>query len=171
MSFVRPEVSRLAWQWRDVLKGAAVVVFGLWIILRTHGFLVWLGVAIILAGLMLAWTGVIRARFRVLRDGPGVIEIDERQVTVFGPVDGGSFSLDEVRRIEIETTGKGALAPDMFWLFHLATGEVQRIAGSATGAELIFDELASFPGAAYENVIAASQSADQGRFLVWQKGD
>ncbi|MFV2035401.1 MAG: hypothetical protein ACC631_09900, partial [Halocynthiibacter sp.] len=130
-----------------------------------------LGLGLAVLGVFLFWTGLLRARVRLMQGGPGLVEIIERRMTYFSPGGGGSFSLNDVTRIEIETTGDGPEEEDMFWLFHLPDRTCARIPASAAEAEGIIDALTAFPGANYEFVVAASGSTESGLYLIWQKGD
>jgi len=170
MNFIRPEVRALLWQWRDVLIGLAVFALGLWVFLRSFGVLAWLGAAAAIVGVLLVLTGAIRVRFRVPHGGPGVVEIIERRMTYFGPEGGRSFSFDEVKKIEIETTEGGPSFDDLFWIFHLEGNPPVRIPASAAEGEEIIDALSAFSGVNSKNVVDACLTTSRERFLVWEKG-
>lgn len=173
-SFIRPEARAALWHWRGVLQGAGVILLGLWFFWRFFGLLSWLGLALMLLGAFLTWAGVLRARIRLAKGGPGMVEIVERRVTYFSPVGGNEFSLDDVTRIEVTTTGQGSA--DMFWLFHLKDGSLARIPAAAAEGDRIIDALTALKGVDYDRIIKASatgatQSSSRECHLIWQKPD
>ena len=87
--FLRPEARAFLWRWRDVWVGLAVVGLGIWWGLRSFGPVSWLGYLLVAAGVVWAIAGIQRARFRQDGDGPGVVQIRERRLGYFGPLDGG----------------------------------------------------------------------------------
>ena len=88
MSFVRPEAAQALLRWREVLVGLAVVGLGVWWYLGAFGIWRWVAVALIAAGGAITWEGIRRARFAPGSGGAGVVEVDERQITYFGPTEG-----------------------------------------------------------------------------------
>ncbi len=178
MSLIRPEAQAVLTRWRDVIIGAALMICAL-----VWGFgaagLVWLMAALLFVlGAGLAITGLQRARIAA-RGGhghaPGLVELDERQLSYYAGEGGAIVILSEVSRIEIEISGAGEDEPvdDMLWVFHRTGQGPVRIPADALGADRLIDALAGFSGASYENVIRASRSAApaQGKahFLVWQR--
>lgn len=171
MSFIRPEAGDLLRTWRDVIIGVVVFALGLWFGTQSFGALALFGVALMITGVALGWAGWQRARIRISHGGPGVIELTERQLSYFAAQGGVRFSLDDVIRVDIETTDGGPIADDLFWVFRLSDQSLWRIPGSADGAQVLIDMLAGFPGADYDAVIRASATTVPDRFLIWQKGD
>jgi hypothetical protein len=169
VSFVRPEVRAALWRWREVLAGAAITALGANWAFASRGLLVWLGWPVLIVGLAFLVAGLQRARVRPRSGGPGMIELDEGQLTYLHPDNGAIVALPAVVRIEIETTGDGPFSDDLFWRFFQTGGYAARIPASAVGAERLFDALASFPGADYQKVIEASGSTEEHVFVIWQK--
>lgn len=167
MSFVRPEVMSHLIRWREVLAGGALSLMGAWYALTGVGNISVIGIGIALAGAVLLFTGLQRARFKVPRNGPGLVELVERRVTYFGALHGASFSLDDVDAIHIERENDKPGAENMFWVFDVRGEGELRVPASAVGAEGLFDALAGFTGADYQQLIEASQSSDSGRYKIW----
>lgn len=80
MSFIRPEASAFVDRWREVMIGVVVVALGIYWA-SGFGLLKWVGIVVILIGAALLVAGVQRARFRMGKGGPGVVQVDERQIT------------------------------------------------------------------------------------------
>jgi hypothetical protein len=165
MSFIRPEVARGFARWREALIGVAVAGLGLYWAFWSLGILRWVGVALILAGLALTWSGVQRARFRTGRGGLGVVEVDERQITYLAPVGGGIASLDALTRVSVVASRAG----EAYWRFDMA-GERLSIPAAAEGARAIFDVLTALPGAKVETAIRALGAPPENPVTIWRKG-
>lgn len=169
MSFIRPDIARRLSRWREALIGLAVIVLGFWWAWDAFGFHRWLGVAIATAGVLIAWEGLRRARFRPGAGGPGLVEVDERQITYFGPETGGAVSIDALARVTILTSGDGAPRDDVRWIFEEEAGPALAIPAAAAGAEQLFDAIAALPGADYEAVLKAMGSTVRERHLIWER--
>ena len=168
MSFVRDDAAATLRKYQEVLLGIVLILIGFWILVSFHGFLRWLSVPLVVLGSVSTWNAWRRTRMKAANNGPGVVEIDERRLSYFGPFGGQSISLNDVTRIQIETTELGPFADDMFWLFYTGS-ELARVPSSAQGADAILDALSSFKGADYDAVIRASSSTKRDKFLIWQK--
>lgn len=169
MSFIRPEASALLKRWREAAIGGVVLMFNLQLASSSSGFLnaiAWVGVFL---GAALFVEGVRRARLPDKAGGIGVVDVDERQITYFGPYGGGAISINELYRIKVRTTAEGPENSDFFWEFTDSQGQRLTIPGDAENATLLFDALTALPGADYEAVITASSSTEAREFLVWER--
>lgn len=166
MSMVRPEVMAFLSRWRETLAGAALSMLGVWYAVNGTGLMPMIGMAITVGGAILLFTGFHRARLRRGSDGPGLVEITERQLTYFDALGGQSFSFDDVIAITIRTDGAGG----MVWLFERRAEPTARIPANAAGANAIFDALAAFDGVDYPQVLRAASSRVNASFAVWQSG-
>ena len=169
MSFIRPEVRDVLLRWREALIGLVIVGLGIWWAVDFFGIQRWLGVAAIFGGLAMVWEGVRRGRFQPGSGGPGVVDVDERQITYFGPMDGGAISIDALTRVTILTTDEGPIADDVHWLFEAEDAPPLLIPATAKGADQLFDALSALPGADYEAVLKAMGSTLRERHLIWEK--
>jgi hypothetical protein len=169
MSLIRPEARATLWRWREVMVGIVLTALGLYWA-SGFGLLRALGLALAMLGAVILYAGAQRARVRQRpTTAPGLIVLDERQLSYMAPQGGAIVLLGEVTRIEIETNDLGPYEDDMFWLFHQNGTPPSRIPASALGHERLLDALAAFPGADFEKVIAASGSTTKARFVIWQK--
>lgn len=157
----------MAVKWREALAGAALSALGAWHAMFGTGIIPYVGLAIAMAGAILLFTGFQRARIRSGKDGPGMVEVIERQVTYFSARNGVSFSLDDVSAINIDTTG-GPNDEEMVWVFDVRGEGTFHIPGDAVGSEKLFDAVAGFMGANTRNVIRASGAKTTERFPVWE---
>lgn len=174
MSFVRPGVIKLIKQYQEVIWGIAILVLGV-VGIFTGGFISMVSLPVLLAGAAFIFLGARRARFRVLRAkapiSDGVVEMVERELTFFTSGIGATIAMDQVVKIEIETSDKGPDTQAMNWIFYQREAQPVRIPSGAVGGVEVFDALVAFPGADYEKVIAASKSVRNSRFLIWQDED
>jgi hypothetical protein len=163
--FLRPEARAFLLRWRDTLIGLAVAALGLWWAATALGLLRPLGGVLALAGLVFAALGARRARFPGAGGGPSVVEVDERQITYFGPGGGGAVSVDALALVEIRRGGTGAPT----WIFHADGQPPLQVPGDAENAAALFDALAPLPGIDYPRAIAAARAGSPGRYTIWQK--
>jgi hypothetical protein len=98
-----------------------------------------------------------------------MVDVDERQITYFGPLGGGSISINELVRVNIRTSDLGPLAPDLYWDFFDDGGTSLTIPGDAEGVEQIFDALSALKGVDYEAVTNAAGTTEDQFFTVWRK--
>ena len=163
MGVIRPELAAALRPWREALIGGALAALGLYWFVETLGLLRWIGLAVVLAGGFIAWQGIQRARFPKVGDGPGVVEVDERQITYFGPGGGALVSIDTLVCVEFDTRGTRA------WRFHADGAPPLTVPADALGADRLFDALSALPGMATETAIRAARTDAQGLFTLWQR--
>lgn len=164
MSFLRPEAKAALWQRRELLSGLAVTAFGVWLVVTGLGFLRVIGSVVTLSGAALAFAGLQRARFRQGGGGPGVVQIDERQVLYYGPLTGGSVSLDSLTRVELSGTGVA-----QHWILIEPGAPALSIPTKAEGADMLFDAFATLRGMNIDAMLAALSKPDKHPVVIWQK--
>jgi hypothetical protein len=167
MSFIRPEMRSGLWRWRESLAGFAVAAVGLYFALTGLGLLQMLGFSMVVAGAVLMFAGFQRARFRIGSGGPGVVQVDEGQVTYFGPFDGGSVAIRQLSLVELDPRAQ----PTSAWVLTEAGQPPLQIPTTAEGAEALFDVFASLDGIRTERMLAELQSSPQKRVVIWQRQD
>ena len=173
MSFLRPEAASLMRRWSEpVLMG--VLFAGLF----------WASAAAALEGSALGWAGaalfglggavwiraaIARARLEGVKQGPGVVMVEERRIGYMGPEHGGFAALEALILVEIVTTGEGPFQDDLFWVLHQSGEPPLIIPGSADGAAGLLDAFEALPGFSYPNVTAAMASTEDRRFVLWRR--
>lgn len=167
---IRPEVLALFRRYGEVILGAALVAFGVWVVLSANLFWQAIGSLFVGAGLGLGWSGWRRARLTAPdMDGLGVVEVDERQITYYAPYEGGAVSINDLARVTIVTNDKGPQADDIHWLLEENGGARLLIPNSAEGAGQLFDALAPLKGIDFEAAIRAMGSTANASFVIWAK--
>lgn len=161
MSFVRPEVSEALWRWREVLVGAACETAGLWLVWTSYGAPFYGGIVLALLGAAMLAAGIQRARFRTVGEGPGVVDIDERQITYFGPFGGGAVALEDLVELGVDSSRS--------WLMRDVYGRQLTIPMNAEGADVLFDAFSAIPGLGAGRLVEAIQSTPHHYTLVWRK--
>lgn len=164
MSFVRPEIAAGLSRWREALSGAAVGLVGLWWALTAHGILAWLGWALAAVGGGLIAAGLQRGRFRLGRDGPGIVRVDEGQIAYFGPWNGGIAALSELEEITLDRRS----APPVWRLRQLGRAELE-IPVTAEGAEALFDAFSALPSFDMRAMLAALHAVETRPIVIWKK--
>ncbi|SFR14880.1 hypothetical protein [Poseidonocella sedimentorum] len=158
----RPEAMAQIKRWREVLAGTALVVLGLFWAIGRVGLLSWVGWGLVLLGVALGFAGIQRARFFRATGGPGVVDLDEGQVTYLGPVSGGAVALRSLSRLDLDPSGHPAQ-----WVLYQPGQPALHIPVNATGAEALFDAFATLPGLRTERMLAELK-AGRGRVVtIW----
>jgi hypothetical protein len=157
MSFIRPEVLGHMTRWREVVLGLALAATGGWAIWMGGFFFVPLGVAILAIGVGWSVLALRRMQFGQAGDAPGVVEVDEGQITYFGPNIGGAVGLPELVEIRLLT-----LRGRRIWRLKQADGQTILIPVEAAGAERLFDAFAALPGMDTSALVGALQTSGPG---------
>lgn len=163
MSFIRPQARAALWRWRETLAGAAIAALGsYW--LTGFGLLQVLGGALVVLGAVFAFAGWQRARFRSLRGGPGVVQVDEGRVTYFGPLNGGSVDLRDLSLVSLDPTSEPTA-----WLLRQGGAADLQIPINAAGAEQLFDAFSTLPGIRTEYMLNQLNKPADHPVVIWQK--
>ena len=161
MTFVRDEVRDALVRWREALFGALLAAVGIRLILTTYGALFLIGCGAVVAGIALVFAGVQRARFRTGGGGAGVVDVDERRITYFGPFGGGSLAVADIVEIGVD--------PSRAWLLRDTHGTHLMIPMNAEGAEALFDAFSAVRGLSHARLVEAARSAPQEYTTIWRK--
>lgn len=165
MSFFRPEARAALWRWREVIAGAVCLLLGLWLVWGPGFLLAIPGYAGIAGGIVLGWLGIQRGRFRTADGGAGAVQVDEGQVTYFGPLTGGSVDLRELDSLILE----GSLFP-AHWRLTQGGHPPLLIPVNAAGADALFDAFATLPGLKTERMLATLRAGQAHAVVVWHRG-
>lgn len=165
MTFFRPEAKAAVWRWREAIVGILVGLVGLWLISGPGFLLAVPGYAFLLGGIVLIWLGVQRGRFRGPGGGAGAVQVDEGQVTYFGPLTGGTVALRELDSLTLE----GAMFP-AHWRLSQQGQPPLLIPVNAAGADALFDAFATLPGLRTERMLSTLRSNPHQAVVIWQRG-
>lgn len=160
---IREDLRADLWRWREVIGAGAVVALGLWIASGGGYILVPIGLCIAALGAGLAVQGWRRLRFAQGGDAPGVVSVDEGQISYMGPQLGGFVSVPELEELRLIT-----LRGRRLWRLRQVDGQVLLIPVDAAGADGLFDVFATLPGMDMAALLAAlaPQGDGTGRGLV-----
>ena len=122
------------------------------------------GYAGLVAGAVLVWLGIQRARFRGPGGGVGAVQVDEGEVTYFGPLSGGSVALREMEELSLER----AMFPAHWKLVQRGRPPLL-IPVNAEGSVALLDAFASLPGLQTERMLAELQASRHQPVVIWQK--
>ncbi|MFT6675485.1 MAG: hypothetical protein ACJAVM_001677 [Sulfitobacter sp.] len=164
MSFFRPEAQAQVWRWREVIVAVFVVALGGWLISGPGLLLAIPGYALVCGGAALAWLGVQRARFRGADGGAGAVQVDEGQVSYFGPLTGGVVALRELDSLSLD----GAMFP-AHWRLTQSGVPPLLIPVNAAGAEALFDAFATLPGLRTERMLSLLKANSHQSVVIWQR--
>ncbi|MCB1340011.1 MAG: hypothetical protein KDK24_02875 [Pseudooceanicola sp.] len=164
MSFIRPEAQAAIWRWREVVAGAAMALLGLSGVAGPGGLIGWVGWALVAAGFSLGVIGAQRARFRGEGEGPGIVSVDEGQISYFGPLTGGVIAARELERLTLDPTQHPA-----HWVLSQPGLPALAIPVTAEGAESLFDIFATLPGMRTEHMLAQLRGGAVHPVVIWEK--
>ena len=165
MTFFRPEAQAELWRWRECLVGLVITALGLWLVLGPGLLLAVPGYALILGGAAGIWLGVQRARFRGADGGAGAVQVDEGQITYFGPLTGGTVALREMDRLSLER----AMFP-AHWRLDQPGQQPLLIPVNAAGSDALFDAFASLPGLKTERMLTELHATRHQAVVIWRRG-
>ena len=166
MSFIRPEAQAALWRWREVLVGGLLLAFAaLW---ASSSFGVYQIMAIILGliALVVIVIGFQRARFRSAAGGQGLVQVDEQQVTYFGPLSGGTLALAEIAALSLNRQSTPA-----YWQLVPLQGNPLMVPVDAAGADALFDVFSNLPGLKTEKMLHALNHGADAQIVIWRIPD
>lgn len=147
---IRAGAREALWRWREVGAAGVVAGFGLWAATGGGYVLVPFGLLVAALGAGLGLQAWRRMRFVQGADAPGVVEVDEGQVSYMGPTLGGFVSVPELVELRLV-----ALRGRRLWRLKQADGQVLLVPVDAAGAEALFDVFAALPGMDMPALLAA----------------
>ncbi len=137
---IRPEVQAKLLRWREVIVAGLIAAFGLLLIGR--GWLLTpIGALALALGAALALNGWRRLRFAGDGDAPGVVSVDEGQISYLAPEGGGFVAASEL--VELRLLDVGGVH---MWRMRQSDGQALLIPVNAAGADALFDVFAALPG-------------------------
>lgn len=164
LDFIRPEIRSITKRWREVIAGLGVTMLGLWWLFYAHGLLSYLAPVIILGGLGLGYVGFQRARFRSSGMAAGTVQVDEGQITYFGPQTGGAVAIADLERLTLDRNGR-----DRVWHLDQPGQPHLSIPVDAHGADALFDAFGRLPGLQTERMLKEMQTPQTGAVIIWER--
>jgi len=165
MGFIRPESGAAIWRWREVILGLALTIWGGWLAYTSLGLVAVFGWIIVTLGAVTIYTGIQRARFRIGNGGTGMVIVDEREVIYFGPIEGGSVSVESLTRVELHPADNGAPR----WVLIEPARKPLFIPSNAEDSELLFDAFGVLPGFETQRMLQALNTQSSHPIVIWQK--
>ncbi|WP_216821455.1 hypothetical protein [Tabrizicola sp. TH137] len=154
---IREEMRAALWRGREGIAAGAVVAFGLWVAAQGGWVLLPFGLAVAAFGAGLGVQAWRRLRFAQGGAAPGVVEVDEGQISYMGPTLGGFVAVPDLVELRLMT-----LRGQRLWRLKQADGQVLLVPVEAAGAEALFDVFATLPGMDMAALLAALAPAGQG---------
>jgi len=103
-------------------------------------------------------------------DAPGVVTIDERRVSYFGPHIGGVIAIDDIQEIEIATPAPAYWQYEAQWVLRWSNEEAALIIPvSAKGADGLVDAFSALPRFAPTRAFAALAAGDDQTVTIWRR--
>lgn len=147
---IRADAAATLHRWREVIAATALGLSGLYLASRGGIVLVPLGLAIAALAAALALQAARRLRFAGETPAPGLIEVDEAQITYLTSIGGGAVSLAELAEIRLVTR-----AGHRYWHLRQTDGTALPIPVDAAGSDALFDAFSTLPGLDTGALVAA----------------
>lgn len=163
MTFLRPAVRAQLHRWREIAAATGVALAGFWLIGLGGWLLMPLGGVVIAVALGWGLTALRRMHFARSVSAPGIVEVDEGQISYFGPTFGGVLALDDIAEIRL-TAFHGACQ----WRLRSRDNQVLLIPVTASGAERLYDAFAALPGVDTA-LISAALARGVATLPLWQR--
>lgn len=166
---IRPEVTALMRRYLEAIIGTLAALFGFYLL--TRSFILWQGIGLLLivVGCVIAVTSIRRLSLRSDSVGPGVVEVNERQISYFAPSLGGTISINQLVRISLVSAKGGAWSDEMQWLLEGEDGATLSIPNAATGTEKLYDAFSALPGVDYSAIKRALTGKPYDACVIWSK--
>lgn len=164
-SFIRPETRALFWRWREVLIGALILLWGGWLAATSLGLIAIFGWLLTALGAVWVFSGIQRTRFRVGDGGAGVVQVDEREVIYFGPIEGGTVSIEALTQVELLPFEGQAHR----WLLTEPNRRPLLIPTDAEHSEDLFDAFGVLKGFETQRMLQALNALSPHPIVIWQK--
>jgi len=164
MNFIRPDAARAIRRWRESLVGIAVVILGLIWVFGRPGLLQFLGYPVVIIGVIFILVGIQRARFRTQDNGAGAVQVDEGQITYFGPLTGGATALADMERLTLDRNLKPA-----HWRLDSPGTPALLIPVNAAGSDALFDAFATLPGLRTERMLSEMNTSEHQAVVIWER--
>ena len=164
MQFIRPEIKDAFVRAREAITGVFVTILGAYWALGDSDMMRIIGTSLVIAGALLFFAGIQRARFRIGTGGAGVVHVMEGQVAYYGPYEGGAMAIAELTKVELDPTTR----PASHWVLHDPHSPPLRIPTNAEGAEALFDVFASLDGIQTERMLSELTGSPQKQVVIWQ---
>lgn len=163
MSFVRPEAQAAILRWRETAIGGVVLLVGLYWA-SGGGILKWVGICVAIGGGLLVYTGLQRARFLSGKGGPGIVTVDEGEISYYGPISGGVTSIGELSLLMLDPSQSPAV-----WILQQNGRPDIAIPVNAEGADALFDAFSVLPGIRTEHMLNSLNSSPDHPVVIWAK--
>lgn len=164
-SFMRPAARAALWRWRELLGSMGIGLIGVWWLWGGVGVVRGIGIVAIVLAVIGALAGIQRARFRQSGSGPGIVQVAERRLAYFGPLNGGQMDIADLTRLELDPTSH----PAPSWILTGMGGQFLAIPVNAAGAEELFDLFGSLQGIKTEAMLDVLSHTPSARVDVWTK--
>ncbi len=170
MAIFRPEAVQTLKRWKEPVVIGVILLATLRIFWLAYVESSWImalfGVVLALVLGSLFYVALLRMHLRSDASGPGLVEIDERNITYLAPQLGGVVSLDSIRKIDVSPTRSGRRN----WVLYSYDVPPVMIPFNAQGADRLIESFSALPGLGVERISRAARSNSLVIETIWEKG-
>lgn len=164
MTLIRPELTQRLRPWREVIAAAMLLLSGIWVF--SLGGLMFQPLGVLIAVFAVGWAAGAWRRMRFARriTAPGLVEVDEGAVRLFGALlPGGEVALNDLTEIRlVRIDGRP------HWRLRTQGGEALLVPAEAQGAAALADGFAALPGFDLRVAVAALEGT-AALTTVWRR--
>lgn len=164
MPFLRPEAVATLTRWREAIVACAITACGAWVFAQGGYVLPVIGTLIGAVGAGIGILALRRMRFARDVTDPGIVKVDEGQITYFGPTEGGFAGLSMLSEIALLTRGGRRV-----WRLSQRDESPLFVPIAAEGAEALFDAFSGLPGLDSAQLLDAIESPEDMPRIVWRR--
>lgn len=164
MSFLRPEAVAQLLRWREAIGAGFAIAIGAFMLSDPGPVVRGVGAVVALVGAGLLVNALRRVKFATADQAPGIVVLDEGQVSYLGPITGGALALRDLAVLRLRTEKKRKV-----WFLIDGEGNALAIPHGAQGEAALFDAFAALPGMDMTDLLAKLNASGDGSVVVWQR--
>lgn len=170
MAVFRPEALQTLKRWQEPIVIGVILLATLRVLWLAYVWSSWVmavfGLALVGLAASFLYVAVLRMRLRSDASAPGLVEIDERNITYLSPHLGGAVSIDSIRKIDVSPTRSGGRN----WVLYSFESSPVLIPFNAAGADALVEAFSALPGLGVERISRAARSNSLVIETIWEKG-
>ncbi|WP_312531541.1 hypothetical protein [Paracoccus sp. (in: a-proteobacteria)] len=162
---IRPALSEQIRPWREVIAAVMILAFGIWVFAKGGWIFQPIGCVIIAVAAIWGLNARRQMRFQREVSAPGLVEVDEGAVRLFGArALGGEISLRDLTEIRLLV-----LSGRSHWRLKSSDGQALLIPVDAAGADQLAHAFATLPGVDMGRISAALRGTGATVQTVWTR--
>lgn len=169
IQFIRPELRRALWHWREVIVTLAITALFGWWAFGSFGVMFWIALTAMLIAAGFTFAAIQRARFAQDGDGVGVVEVDEGVVSYLTAHMGAQVEIAALTSVMLVPQGMGTAKGKATWLLGAPGQMPLHIPLNAHGVDQLFDVFVGLEGIETEKMLRQIKQMPDQPVVIWKK--